>query len=122
MIVAFLFRKMGRNKDLTDWKKGLIAFGGSKRHDEEEISEFAGVSHSTVKCFFRQWTEMPSTSNQRADCNRKKILIDGDRQRLSNQVLTNRYATRRQMLKHVNAGLHIPNSARTLRCDLHMDI
>lgn len=49
MIVAFACCTMGLNKDVTDWQKVPIAFERSNRHDEEEIAEFAGVSHIAVK-------------------------------------------------------------------------
>lgn len=35
--------------------KGGIVFVRSKQHSVEEVVEFAGVSHSTVKRMFQQW-------------------------------------------------------------------
>lgn len=52
MFFAVACCKMGRNKDVTDWQKDLIVFQRSKKHGEEEIVKFTGVSSSTVKCVF----------------------------------------------------------------------
>lgn len=46
MIATFVYYKMGSNKA---WQKEQIAFGRSKRH-EEEMAELSGISHSTMKC------------------------------------------------------------------------
>lgn len=51
MIVAFPCCEIRRHKYITDWQKGLIGFDRSKRQDEEEIAEFAGISHSKWNAF-----------------------------------------------------------------------
>lgn len=55
---CFECRKIDRNKGVTDLQKRTISFQCSKMHDEEEISEFADVSHSQMKLVFKQWSEI----------------------------------------------------------------
>lgn len=57
MFVAFACCKIGRNKDVTDCQKGVIAFGCLNWHNIEEGTQFAGISHSTVKRIFSRWKE-----------------------------------------------------------------
>lgn len=50
-------------EDATNGQQLLIDFGHSKRHDKEEMTEFARVSHNRMKCAFRQWKEIQPTLN-----------------------------------------------------------
>lgn len=63
------------------------------------MTEFADVSHSTVKHVFRLSKKTQSTSNLHENCGRKKIITYRHRQRFSNRVLTNQSEYKAEIAK-----------------------
>lgn len=70
-----------------------MAFGRPEVYNIE-MADFSGLTYSIIKRVFRQWKETQPTSNQRANCDGKKVLTDWNFRTLPRQVLTDRFAAK----------------------------
>ncbi|GBM46766.1 hypothetical protein AVEN_6049-1 [Araneus ventricosus] len=78
---------MGKCKDVTEWQKGAIVFGRAHGHTVCGVSGFVGVSQWTVQRVYKQWCNTRDHKTRRQNCDRKKILAQKDRRRVSRLVL-----------------------------------
>lgn len=111
--------KMGRKGDITEWQKGVSVFGHAKGHFMKEAAELAGVSTRTGIKIYKQWQNFWNTNDFWRNCERKKILTDRGRHKVSKPVNRNWFTSRQELLQNINFGLSSFVSKRTLRRELY---